>query len=213
MKPTPKDVILSLKTGDLLVIPFRHPTFDNVPLVFSSVLRTGEGGEIYLSIITDGMVPIPHAPGNPFRWDDQAGALVDRRGEIPEWYSDGIRVEPGGARKVAEEYARVPRMEQLRFNTSIEDLRPFVQDPRFSLLYGIVRNGEVRNLKDQLLLMLDIVGVECTHEQFIGVHWVFELLTREVLQHRDQFLPRLEAAMAGASKDAFVMPLSSGAKQ
>jgi hypothetical protein len=192
MNPTLKEIIASLKTGDLLVIPFHNPDIVPQDKVFAAVLRTDADG-LYLSMFSPGeLAPIPYVPGNPFRWDDQAGTLVDRNGEAPEWYYLGIdiRVEPGGARKVAEEYAVIPRLEHLTDRVTKQDMLLFKStDPRFARMSGVAINGDVSRPMDQVSLMLDMLGIACTHEQRVGACWMLELITRQMYLHAAVIAP------------------------
>lgn len=87
-----KERLSRLVGGDLLLIPSLRG------MCFSAVLRVGSSGELYLSHVSVKQVAgEAQALSNPFSWDDDVGALVDRDGDVPLWYSSGIDVEQAGA--------------------------------------------------------------------------------------------------------------------
>lgn len=209
MIPTPKQVFASLRTGDLLVIPLDHVPGDRISKAFAAVLGVEEDG-VNLSIFSpDEILPIPYSKLNPFRWDDEAEALVGRDGKVPVWYSPGIRAEPGVAIAVAEAYAAIPRMEQLRMRASKADLLDFVLDPRFVTISCIVKNGDVTLAADQVSLILDVLGVECSHDQLVGICWAFELIGQQLIRNPGDLMEKLAAVTVANDPGTFLGSVST----
>lgn len=164
-----KERLSRLVGGDLLLIPSLRG------MCFSAVLRVGSSGELYLSHVSVKQVAgEAQALSNPFSWDDDVGALVDRDGDVPLWYSSGIDVEQAGATKQALAYASTPRAENAKYAVSGEDMTAFMNDPRYAALSGIVGNGEAGGMVTQLSLALDLMGKSHTKEELIGLAWFVE---------------------------------------
>lgn len=175
MSITPKELFASLQAGDLLMIPIVLPDSRQEIMAFAAVLRR-EGDQLYLSKRWE-----QHASDqadaccNPFHWDNRLGVLVNKEGKMPLWYSVDIQVERGGAPKLAEQYAQVPRVEQCRYEISDHDAMAFLKNSaEVNVLRGIVQNGEAGSPATQLALALDVMGVSYTKEQLVGLGYFAE---------------------------------------
>jgi hypothetical protein len=176
------DLFTNLKAGDLLMIPVELPLSKEKVTAFATVLRVGPEGELYLSCRDEHRATIfADACCNPFRWDPKKGALVDKDGEVPRWYTIDIMLERGGAAREAALYAEVPRLEHMRPElafTDVEFKRLFLQkdDRRAVVLNGLLRNGEAGGLATQLMLALDVLGVQYSQQQAMGITYFMESL-------------------------------------
>lgn len=175
-----QDLFASLQAGDLLLVPIALPSDGGRQIIsYVSVLRV-EGEALHLSYPnTRFALATAYKGHNPFRWDPTKNTLVDKNGDVPRWYSIHICRERGGAATQAAVYASVPRLEQVKPEHKFDDaaFRQFLrQDPRVAQLDGIVRNGEAGQATWQLALALDVMGVEYTQEQLVGLAWFIEML-------------------------------------
>lgn len=179
MSLTPQELFSNLKTGDLLMIPASLPSDKGRQItLLSAVLRTGDDGALYLSQPDEHRaLSRAYADLNPFRWDPKKGALVDRDGDVPRWYTVDIALERGGAKESAAKYAAVPRLEHMRPEHVIDDLafKRFVEkDPLAGQLDGIITNGEAGSPMYQLALALDAMGIGYTRDQAMGLAYFME---------------------------------------
>lgn len=177
-----QDLFTNLQAGDLLMIPIELPLSKEKVTAFATVLRVGSEGEFYLSQRDEHRATV-WADGccNPFRWDPKKGVLVDKEGEVPRWYTVDILLERGGAIKEANLYAEVPRLEHMRPELAFTDAdfkRLFIQkdDRRAVMLNGILRNGEAGGLATQLMLALDVLGIQYGQQQAMGLTYFMEAL-------------------------------------
>lgn len=179
MAITPQQLFASLQPGDLLMIPMSLPSDKGKQITtFSTVLRVGPEGELYLSYPDERRATAQGYPRcNPFRWDPKKAILVDKDGDVPSWYSVDIALERGGAKRQADLYATVPRLEQVKpehvFDTAAFK-RFLSENPRCAQLDGIVTNGEAGQATWQLSLALDLMGVQYTKEQLLGLSYFME---------------------------------------
>jgi hypothetical protein len=190
-----KSLFSSLVAGDLLKVYVTPPLIEVATMFNVTVLRVDDEGGLHLSQIShDKPVSVPLTTRNPFHWSDDKGALVDRDGDVPRWYSDNITLDHLGARRAAAEYAAVPRAEHTRHTLQEGDMSAlmdsFRNDPRYSKIEGIVNNGEAGSPPDQLSLVLDVMGVDHTQEQLVGLSW-FLLLLVSLAQRAFQLTPIL----------------------
>jgi hypothetical protein len=110
-------------------------------------------------------------------------------------------------RKVAEAYAAIPRLEHLKHPITTQEMLTFKSsDPRFNCLAGVALNSEVGTPRDQLSLMMDVMGIECSQEQRVSICWMLEMIAQQIFIHADAIAPQVEAAMAGAKMDSFIFP-------
>ena len=181
MDSTPDKFFTRLQAGDLLVIP-DHCSLNKKrgsAVLFSVVLRVDAEGGLYLSY------PFEHRPramtygsDNPFQWDPVKKVLLDKHGRVPTWYSSDIKYDPGGAKKEAEIYARVPRLENLNKQhqiTGTDVLDLISQQPDLvAVIEGIVANGEAGRPESQLLLALEMMGVEFSRDQAVRLAYFME---------------------------------------
>lgn len=179
MGTTPEQLFTTLEPGDLLMIPMSLPSDKGKRITtFSTVLRVGAEGELYLSYPAEHRATAQADKGhNPFRWDPKMSILVDKDGSVPRWYSIDITLERGGAKKQANRYATVPRLEHMRpehvFDGSA--FEQFIkQDPRCAQLDGIITNGEAGQATWQLALALDLVNVTYTSDQLVALGYFME---------------------------------------
>lgn len=171
MSTSPKDLFARLEPGDLLQIPVSLPISGKQQMAYSTVLRLGPKRELYLTCPNEDPRTSKACCHNPFHWDDEKGVLVDRDGEVPLWYSDGIHRMVGEGAKVAEAYEKVPRLEHLSFDVKLDDnaLDAFVASPLFGVISGLVQNGEAGSSETQLSLLLDQLGMPHTAEQLMAL--------------------------------------------
>ncbi len=185
MPTSPKKLFTSLSAGDLLIVPFKpDPSADEATMFQVTVLRVGDQGEVFLSFpSTELPISAPDVRCNPFIWSHKDNVLVDCDGDVPPWYSEEITHERGGAQDAAAEYAAVPREEQLRHHLNQGDVDGFKNGPLFPAIAGIIRNGEVNYSPDQLSLALDLLGVEHTKQQLVGLSWLLFLSGQQTAPH------------------------------
>ncbi len=181
-----KDLISSLKQGDLLLVPLGRPLIEEDTLFSVTVLRVDDqGGGIYLSRLFAGPpISVPNTDSNPFRWEFEKNALVDCNGEVASWYSEAIRLDPGGAMEAATEYAAVPRADQVNCTVTREELEDFEVNPLALVIEGIARNGEAGSQINQLSLVLDAVGLTGhTPEQLAAIaSFMSQIFATQLLQ-------------------------------
>ena len=177
-----QDLFTNLRAGDLLMIPIELPLSKEKVTAFATVLRVGSEGELYLSQRDEHRATV-FADGccNPFHWDPKKGALIDKDGEVPRWYTVDIALERGGATKEASLYAEVPRLEHMSPEHAFTDVdfkRRFLDkdDRRAVMLNGILRNGEAGGLATQLMLALDVLGIQYSQQQAMGITYFMESL-------------------------------------
>lgn len=170
-----KVLFSSLVAGDLLRMSLRPPLFEAETVYMVSVLRVDDNG-LYLSRLShDSPVSLPDGSCNPFFWSDEKGVLVDSTGIVPDWYTSDMLIIHGGAKDAAARYATLPRAEQLPCQlTEMEmtaAMEKFVTDPRHRIITDIVLGDEADSLADQVALVLSVMGVILTKDQFIGLLW------------------------------------------
>lgn len=173
MEPDLKALFSSLVAGDLLRMSLRPPLFEAETVYMVSVLRVDDNG-LYLSRLSeDGPISLADGPNNPYRWSDEKEALVDKTGTVSDWYTKDILIERGGAKDAAVRYATIPRVEQLPCRlTEIEAAaEKFMTDPRHRIIADIVLGDEGDDQADQIALVLSVMGVTLTEEQFVGLVW------------------------------------------
>ncbi len=181
MATEPKPLFASLTPGDLLMVPVTLPQSKAQMTVFTAVLRIGEEGEIYLGRLSEHHPDAHPDGGNPYRWSDDKGALVDKDGDVPRWYSVNIQLERRGALKAAQAYATVPRLGEFRHPFDDDEFKRFMEkDSRHAILDGIVANGEAGSTGIQLSLALDAMGVAHDKEQAVGLSYFIERLVAQV---------------------------------
>lgn len=162
----------AILAGDMLIVPIGKPFVEQETAYFATVLRVDSDGWVYLSWFSDDPqhTSTRMAPDGPFRWSDEQLALVDREGDVPIWYTNNISFELRGAQEAAAKYAAVPRIEQLQHSFTGDDMQGFItSDPRFEVIVGIGTNGEAGNLAEQLSLALNVLDVNHTKEQLVGI--------------------------------------------
>lgn len=173
-----QELFTTLQAGDLLMIPMELPSDGGKKiLTYASVLRV-EGEELYLSYPDEHRATArAYRACNPFRWDARKSILVDKDGDVPRWYSIGICRERGAAKSQADLYATVPRIEQVKpehvFDTAAFK-RFLKENPLCAQLDGIVTNGEAGQATWQLSLALDLMGVQYTKDQLLGLSYFME---------------------------------------
>lgn len=171
-----KALFPSLVAGDLLRMPGHSSLSDAGTTLVVSVLRVDEHGGLYLSrpSVND-PVSLVDGAHSPFRWSDEKGALVDRHNTVPDWYTEAenILFESGGAKEAAARYAKIPRAEQLPCQLEeIEDaMGYFMVDSRYQVIADIVLGGEADDQAEQIALVLSVMGITLTDEQFVGLVW------------------------------------------
>ncbi len=180
MATEPKSLFTSLDLGDLLMVPITLPASKESLTAFAAVLRLGDNGEFYLGRLSEHRPDPRPGDGNPYRWSDDKGALVDKEGDVPRWYTVNIQLERRGALKAAQSYTTVPRLGEARHPVSDDLFKQFMEkDPRHAVLEGIVVNGEAGSPATQLSLALDVMGVPHDEEQAIGLGYFIERLAAQ----------------------------------
>lgn len=170
MSTTPKELMERLEAGDLLQAPITLPIDGTQTFGYATVLRR-EGDQIYLTCFTEHGQGTKVCDQNPFRWDDAKNALVNRHGEVPRWYSDGIQRHVRESVKIAEAYAKIPRKEHLKGTVSITDesVEQFANSPMLTVIGGLVQNGEAGGSETQIALLLEQLGMPYNTEQLMAL--------------------------------------------
>lgn len=105
-------------------------------------------------------------PWGPFRWDDEKGVLVDREGDIPPWFTLGeLQVDRDAAKEATERYVRVPREEHVRVKVDEMALNRIFKSTFMEDIFGIAVNEEAGGFDTQLVLVLELIGVQIDSKQ------------------------------------------------
>lgn len=201
-----KTLLTSLTPGDLLMIPITLPESKQSLTAFAAVLRIGDDGELYLGRLSEHHPDPRPDGGNPYRWSDDKGALIDAEGDVPRWYTVNLQLERRGALKAAQTYASVPRLGEARHPITDADFKRFMEkDPRHAVLEGIVVNGEAGSPATQLSLALDVMGVPHNQEQASGLGYFIERLAaqrtiRALIISGGEMWPPAESGLNDAKK-------------
>ncbi|MEK7453092.1 MAG: hypothetical protein AAB614_02545 [Patescibacteria group bacterium] len=150
-----------MKPGDLLLIPFQQDELSKSVVLYSAVLRLGKVGEIYISFPNESeAISKPCHYNNPIHWDGDKEAFIDSSGDELVWSSTDIQVLRGDAIAVAEEYEKVPRVDDVRCVVTEEVAEAFLHSLDSTIIDAIMQNEEAGNVSQQLSLIMDHIGLK-----------------------------------------------------